>query len=186
MISEKDIIKAVIAGDTEKYSLLVQQHSEKIFALAKSLLKNKEDAEEITQNTFLKAFQALNTFRSDAKFSSFLYRICYNESMNRIRSRKIEVDIENIAIEDTDINDGFYQIEQSEQKKFLSLAMEKLPPDYSMVLTLFYLEEQSLNEIIEVTHWSLSNAKVKLHRARISLAEELNRILKDEARMLYK
>lgn len=185
MTTEKDIIEAVKAGDIEKYSLLVAQHSEKIFALANSLLKNKEDAEEITQNTFLKAFQSLGSFRGDSKFSSFLYRICYNESINRIRSRKIDVDIENVPLIDTEINDGFFQIKQAEQKKFLTLAMKKLSPEYSMVLTLFYLEEQSQKEMVEMTGMSLSNIKVRLHRARISLAKELNKLLKEEVRNLY-
>lgn len=185
MISEKDIIELVKAGDIEKYSLLVTQHSEKIFALANSILKNKEDAEEITQNTFLKAFKALNSFRGESKFSSFLYRICYNESINIIQSRKIKVSIENVPMVDTEINDGFFRIKHAEQKKFLTLAMEKLSPEYSMMLTLFYLEEQSQKEIVEMTGISLSNVKVRLHRARIALAEELNIILKEEVRNLY-
>ena len=185
MTTEKDIIESVKAGDIEKYSLLVSQHSEKIFALANSLLKNKEDAEEITQNTFLKAFQSLGSFRGDSKFSSFLYRICYNESINRIRSRKIKIDVEKVPLADTEINDGFFRIKHLEQKKFLNLAMEKLSPEYSMVLTLFYLEEQSQKEIVEMTGMSLSNVKVRLHRARISLAKELNMLLKEEVRNLY-
>lgn len=185
MTSEKDIIESVKAGDIEKYSLLVTQHSEKIFALANSLLKNREDAEEITQNTFLKAFQFLDKFRGDSKFSSFLYRICYNESINRIRSRKIEVDIENLSLMATEINDGFFQIKHAEQKKFLTLAMKELSPEYRMVLTLFYLEEQPQSEIVEITGMSLANVKVRLHRARISLAKELNILLKEEARDLY-
>jgi len=164
---------------------LVEKYSEKIFALAISLLKNKEDAEEITQNTFLKAYQSLDKFREDAKFSSFLYRICYNESINQIRSRKMTLDIDNVATKDTQINDGFFHIQKKEQKKYLTLALDKLNPEYRMVLTLFYLEEQSLNEIIEITAWSLSNTKVKLHRARLALAKEINKILKNEARNLY-
>lgn len=185
MTSEKDIIESVKAGNIEKYSLLVAQHSAKIFALANSLLKNKEDAEEVTQNTFLKAFQSLDSFRGESKFSSFLYRICYNESINRIRSRKIEVDIENVPLVATEINDGFFLIKHTEQKKFLTLAMKKLSPENSMVLTLFYLEEQSQNEIVEMTGMSLANVKVRLHRARISLAKELNILLKEEVRNLY-
>lgn len=185
MTSEKDIIESVKAGDIEKYSLLVAQYSAKIFALANSLLKNKEDAEEITQNTFLKAFQSLHSFRGESKFSSFLYRICYNESINRIRSRKIEVDIENVSLVDTEINDGFYRIKHAEQKKLLTLAMKKLSSENSMVLTLFYLEEQSQNEIVEMTGMSLANVKVRLHRARIALAKELNILLNEEVRNLY-
>lgn len=185
MPSEKSLIDAVKAGDIEKYSQLVTLHSGKIFALANSLLKNREDAEEITQDVFLNAFKSLENFRGDSKFSSYLYRICYNESMNRIRSRKIEVDIDQVIIEETDINDGFFQIKHAEQKKYLMLALEKLNPDYGMVLTLFYLEEQSYNEIVDMTGMSLSNVKVRLHRARHALAKVLNDLLKDEVENLY-
>lgn len=185
MPSEKSLIDAVKAGDIEKYSLLVKLYSGKIYALANSLSKNREDAEEITQDVFLKAFKALDKFRGDSKFSSYLYRICYNESMNRIRSRKIEVDIDNVIIEDTAINDGFFQIKHNEQKEYLIAALEKLNPEYNMVLTLFYLEEQSYNEIVEATGMSLSNVKVKVHRARHSLAKVLNAMLKDEVKNLY-
>lgn len=185
MPSEKSLINAVKAGDIEKYGQLVTLHSGKIFALANSLLKNREDAEEITQDVFLKAFKSLDNFRGDSKFSSYLYRICYNESMNKLRSRKIEVDIEDTIIEETNINDGFFRIKHAEQKKYLNLALQKLNPEYAMVLTLFYLEEQSNKEIVEMTGMSLSNVKVRLHRARHALAKVLNAMLKNEAKNLY-
>lgn len=105
--------------------------------------------------------------------------------MNRIRSRKIEVDIEKVPLVATEINDGFFRIKHAEQKKFLTLAMKKLSTENSMVLTLFYLEEQSQNEIVEMTGMSLANVKVRLHRARIALAKELNILLNEEVRNLY-
>lgn len=186
MLSEKFIIEAVKAGDIDKYKLLVEQHSGNIFALAKSILKNREDAEEITQNVFLNAFNSLDNFRGDSKFSSFLYRVCYNESINRIHSRKIEVDIEELPLRDNDvINEAFYEIKRAEQKKYLTMGLQKLTVDYRVVLTLFYLEEQSYSEIVEITNLSLSNVKVKLHRARKALAAVLNETLKGEAKNLY-
>lgn len=184
MKSEIEIIQSVINGNISQYGILVDKHSGKIFALALSLLKNREDAEEVTQNVFLKAFQSLDKFRGESKFSSFLYRICYNESMNQIKSRKITTDIEDLKSGVFEINDDFYSLRQNEQRKFLSIALEELKPEFSMVLTLFYMEDRSYEEITELTGMSLSNVKVRLHRAKNALAEVLNRILKDEVNNL--
>lgn len=182
---EKSIIEAVKSGDIEKYSLLVQSHSGKVFALARSLLKNREDAEEITQNVFLKAFKSLDNFRGDSKFSSFLYRICYNESINRIHSRKIDFSIDEEQTAGAAINETFYQIRKAEQQRYVRIALNKLPDTYRVVLTLFYLEEQSYTEITQLTGLRLSAVKVRLHRARAALAEVLNEMLKTEVKDLY-
>ena len=179
------IIEEVIKGETHKYAVLVQKYSEKIYALAKSMLKNKEDAEEITQNVFLKAFHALGSFRGDARFSSFLYRICYNECVNCLKSRKIMVDLGEFNLEEAEINQGFYELKRTDQKKFLEQALSMIHPEYSLVLTLFYLEEQSVKEIVEMTGLSLSAAKVKLHNARNAMATAMNSILKNEIKNLY-
>lgn len=181
---EKKIIQDILKGDSQKYQILVERHSQKIYALALSLLQNREDAEEITQNSFLKAFQALGSFKGKSKFSSYLYRICYNESINLLRQRKQSFSLEQIVEEPEELNQIFYKIKQEEQKKFLNLALEKLAPDYRMVLNLFYFEEQSIKEIINITGWSTSNTKVKLHRARVLLETELNRILNTELKNL--
>lgn len=185
MDKDTSIIREVLDGNTAKYELLVAKHSEKVFALAKSMLKNKEDAEEITQNVFLKAFNSLKRFKGDAKFSTYLYRICYNECLNHLRSRKVFTDIENTVYEDQDINEGFYNLKRLDQQNILKKALKKIHHDYAMVLTMFYLEDQSHKEIMGMTDWSLSAVKVKLHNARKSLAIVLNDMLKNEVNNLY-
>lgn len=184
-MDDEFLINAVKDGEIDKFALLVHKHSGNVFALANSLLKNREDAEEVAQDVFMKALKALDGFRGDSKFSSFLYRICYNESVNKMRARKIFLDIEDIPVKECEIKDGFYQMVKEDQKKYLNLALRKLNPDYSMVLALFYLEEQSYNEIVEISGMSLSNVKVKIHRAKNALAKILNEMLKEERKYLY-
>jgi len=184
LFKESEIISAVKAGHTEQFSLLVNQHSAKIFALAKSMLNIQEDAEEVTQDVFLKAFRNLNSFRGEAKFSSFLYRICYNECLNRLKVQRRDYDVDNLADNDENVYDGFYELKREEQKHFLFLAMEKLNPEYKMILTLFYFDEQSYVEISEVSNLTLTNVKVKLHRAKNALAKVLNELLNDEVNNL--
>jgi len=177
---EQSIIEAVKNGDVSQYEVLVKKHSTKMFALAMSILHNQEDAEEVTQDVFLKAYQALDSFRGASKFSSFLYRICYNESMNLLRKRKIEFDVSSDQIANTVINDDFFEYKKLEQKEILDLAMQKLNPEYSSLLMFVYYEELSYNEIVEITNLSLSNVKVKIHRAKSILANVLNDLLKND------
>lgn len=148
------------------------------------MLKNREDAEEVTQDTFLKALNAISTFRGKAKFSSFLYRICYNECINKIRRRKKPIAPEESAEVEGDIKDGFYTLQKLEQKRYLNMALGKLNPDYAMILTLFYREELTYQEIMEITDMTLSNVKVKLYRSKKALAAALNKLLDKEVKDL--
>lgn len=184
MVSENLIIEAVRRGDVRQFEEIVHRHSANILALAESILKNREDAEEATQDVFVKAYKALSKFRGDSKFSTFLYRICFNECINRIRSRKVRFDSEVSQSADLTINGGFYSLKRAEQKKYVTLALKQLSSEYSGIITLFYLEELSHKEIMEITGWTLSNVKVKLHRAKNALSRVINKLLKDEVSSL--
>ncbi len=184
MDSENLIIEAVRSGDVRQFEKIVLRHSTNIFALAESILKNREDAEEATQDVFVKAYNSLTRFRGDSKLSTFLYRICFNECINRTRSRKIKFHYEVFGSEELAVNDGFYSMKKSEQKKFLASALKHLPSDYSGIITLFYLEELTHKEIMEITGLTLANVKVKLHRAKNALSKAINELLKNEVKDL--
>lgn len=184
MDSENQIIESVKSGDIRQFEKIVRLHSAKIFSLAESLLKNREDAEEATQDVFFKTFKSLDKFRGDAKLSTYLYRICFNECTNRNRLRPVKFDFEISESAETAIEDEFYSMKRTEQKKYLSAALKKLPPDYSGIITLFYLEELSHKEIMEITGLSLSNVKVKLHRAKNAFSKVINEQLKNEVKDL--
>ena len=186
-MDEKQLIQDIVSGNYQKFSILVNRYSRYVFQIAYSLVNNKEDATEITQDTFVKVFEKLANFKGESKFSSYLYRICYNKSINHLKKEKkyFHLEINEQITEERDINNGFFELIQKEQKKYLTEALLQLKEDERLVITLFYLEEMSYNEIVEITGWSLSNVKVKLHRAKDLLAFNINRLLKSESQNLW-
>ncbi len=187
MEKENALIQKIIKGDTNRYSVLVHRYSDQVYKLAISIVKNESDAAEITQETFIKVYQNLSKYRGESKFSTFLYRVCYNTSLNFIKKEKkhFHQEIQESVIEIKQIHDGYFNLIKKEQQHYLKKALNNLKTDESLLLTLFYLDELSYNEIVEITGFSLSNVKVKLHRAKNHLAVEMNRLLKHEVKNLW-
>jgi RNA polymerase sigma factor (sigma-70 family) len=177
-------IQAILAGDTAAFAHLVNKHKTMAFNIAYRLLKSREEAEEVMQDSFLKIFHALKEFRGDAAFSTWMYRIIYNQSISRLRKKKLPVhsyDDENFEwMEPADTLQELEKLHASEQKKYVAEAIGRLPGDDANIVSLFYMNESSVEEISEITGLSQSNVKVKLFRARKRLYEELNHILKKE------
>lgn len=181
--SDDYYIKKVIAGESRYYAKLVEKHQSMAYTMALRIIKNKEEAEEIAQDAFVKAYQALDTFRGEAKFSTWLYRIIYHQSVSKLRKRKLDttdLDLEKVDLNANVLNDSLLKYEKEEQKKYLELAINLLNEEESTVINLFYLQESSIKEICEITGLTESNVKIKLHRGRKKLLLELQRILKDE------
>jgi RNA polymerase sigma factor (sigma-70 family) len=186
--AEKIWIDRVLAGDTGAFALLVKKHQGMAFTLALKLVKNREEAEEVAQDAFLKAYRALSTYQQKARFSTWLYRIVYTTALNHLKKKKINtvpvddpyLDHENLAEHQNQLD----ALTASEQKHFLSLALERLPGDDSFILTLYYLEETPIAEICQITGLTESNVKIKLFRARKRLHGILEQILKKETKDL--
>jgi RNA polymerase sigma factor (sigma-70 family) len=182
MVTDPDylLIDKVLSGETAVYSDLIDRYKRYVFAISWKILLVRAEAEEATQDTFIKAFQALKGFNRDSKFSTWLYRIAFNTSISyKRRQRKQFVSIENTVIGyDQDAENN---LEKSDKKKFLYQALEKLNEADRTALTLFYLDELSLEEIAEVTGMQANTAKVRIHRARLKIADELKNILNKEA-----
>lgn len=174
-------IGQVLNGDTSAYSALVDRHKQMVFTIVVKVLRNREDAEEVAQDVFVKAFEALSTFKAKAKFSTWLYRIAYNSAISRSRKKKPEftaIDeemIDNYTI-DT-VSRSVNELSKNEQIAALNSLMEKLPEEENLLLTLFYKKEKSIDEISEITGYSASNVKVKLYRIRKRMYDELKRYL---------
>jgi len=164
---------------------LIDRYKGMVFTLSFRILKNQLDAEEAAQDCFMKAFKALDSFRFDCKFSTWLYRICYNNAISKSRGLKpVQVDVDtryDIPYEATSALDS---LSAKDRIKYLGKAMEMLDSDESAILTLFYVEGNSINEIIEITDLTESNVKVKLHRGRKKLYSHLAVLLKEEVSML--
>jgi RNA polymerase sigma factor (sigma-70 family) len=182
--NDGDRIERVLRGDTTAFRELVNRHKDYAFTLAFRILNSREDAEEAAQDAFVRAFNALATFNREAKFTTWLYRIVVNCALTVQQRRKMHTeDIDNVKIlrGATDASDG---LKQKEQKYYIQKALKLLSPDDVTMITLFYLKENSLEEIAATIGIETNTVKVKLHRARKRLAEVMQHILKGEAKNL--
>ena len=172
ILSDIEIIESVKSGNQSDYALLVDRYKDKAFSLVKSIVKNDMEAEEILQDCFLKAYNSLKKFRAESKFSTWFYRIVYNTSLTRVSNKKRNIEVGMSSIDDfinLTAEDNIIKNDQNELSKTLTVIVGKLPGNYSTVISLFYLEEMSCEEICKVMDISLNNVKVMLHRARTAL-----------------
>jgi RNA polymerase sigma factor (sigma-70 family) len=174
------IIDQVLAGNQFAYAELVNRYKNYAFTLALKVLNSRAEAEEAAQDSFVKAYHHLKNFKRDSRFSTWLYRIVFNTSVSyKRKSKGAFVDIEKTAIELNPEVEA--DLEKSDKKEFIYKAMVSLNDADRLALTLFYLKEHSLEEIEAITGIQANTVKVRIHRARLRLAEELHKILKKEA-----
>jgi RNA polymerase sigma factor (sigma-70 family) len=177
-------IERVLKGDTNAFALLVEYYKDLVFTICYRITKNAEDAEECAQDTFFKAFKNLESFRQEAKFSTWLFRIAYNNAISKQRKLKLEYQstderqVQNVSFDDTE--SGLNNLGNAQRKHYIKLALAELQGEEANLIGLYYYNELSLAEIQEVTGIEVSNIKVKLHRARKKLSVILQRLLKDE------
>ncbi|MDR3340453.1 MAG: sigma-70 family RNA polymerase sigma factor [Candidatus Symbiothrix sp.] len=175
-------IQRVKAGDIRAFSAILSAYQNRIFTIVMKIVENREDAEDITQEIFIKVFKSLGQFKEEAAFSTWLYRIAYNTTLSELRKKKLYF---------TSENDEFFTVneiftdedEESDMEiklQFLEKAIKKLPPDEIFLVTLYYLNGQSVENISGISGLSVSNVKVKLHRIRKKLALEINRLIQNE------
>jgi RNA polymerase sigma factor (sigma-70 family) len=173
-LSDQEIIDSVRKGNDSDYSIIVNRYKNKAFSMLKRMLKNDFDAEEVLQDCFLKAYNSLNAFKGEAKFSTWFYRIVYNTALTRLSSQKRKTEAEMTSVEDHFNLESEYVADEIEKKDINQLirdTISKLPERFSAIITMFYLSEMSIEEISEVTGMSISNVKVMLHRSRNSLRD---------------
>jgi len=172
MTSETQLIQAIKSGDQAAYKQLVTQHQDYVYSVCMSVLKNRDEALEAAQDTFVKVFRSISKFDHKAKLTSWIYTIAYRTCLDYIRKRKKTVDLENAnhSISALD-QSGELNLEKKELHKLLEQAIDKLKVDDAGLIRLFYFKEMSLKEIVEITGLSESNVKVRIFRARKVLAE---------------
>jgi RNA polymerase sigma factor (sigma-70 family) len=187
--SDIELIKQVLAGNPNAYAELVRRHQRFVFTLALRFTKSREDAEEISQDCFVKAYRSLNNFQQTAKFSTWLYTIVYTTSMTFLRKKKLDTDSidseeSQIQLENHTSDFRSDQVEQKSKYAYLSMAISQLLPDDAAIITLFYKGEQSLEEVARAMGMETNTVKVKLHRARHRLKEKLEALLHHEVKEL--
>jgi RNA polymerase sigma factor (sigma-70 family) len=188
-LSDIELIDQVLAGNQAAYADLVKRHQRFVFTLAMRFAKGREDAEEIAQDCFIKAYRSLGSFQRQSKFSTWLYSIVYTTAMTFLRKKRVDtdsIDDENTYIQ-VESQSSAYDVNNAENRSrsfYLNQAIEQLLPDDATIITLFYKGEQSLEEIGQALGMEANTVKVKLFRARQRLKEKLERNLKHEAKEL--
>jgi len=181
-------IEKVLKGDTSSYSYLVDNYKDMAYTIALKIVKNPEDAEEVTQDSFVKAFKQLKSFKGNSKFSTWLYTIVYRTAISKIRKKKLEVtDIDEYVIENHSIDFSFPQLDLlkvEEQKRYVIFAINTLSEIDALLITLYYLNENTFDEIVKITGLTKTNIKVRLFRARKKLYKELSKLLKTELKTI--
>ncbi|WP_342646078.1 RNA polymerase sigma factor [Mucilaginibacter sp. CSA2-8R] len=183
--SDIELIEQTLQGNQAAYADLVKRHQRFVFTLAMRFTKTREDAEEVAQDSFIKAYRSLQNFQGQSKFSTWLYSIVYTTAMTFLRKRRLDtssIDDENNHLQLENQSGGFKNdmAENKSRSYYVNQAIEQLLPDDAMIITLFYKGEQSLEEIAATLGMEPNNVKVKLFRARQRLKEKLERNLKHE------
>lgn len=169
---EAHIIKEILNGKTEQYEYFLDRYGQQVFVLVDRIVSCQEDAEELTQDVFLKAFQQLSSFKAESSFSTWIYRIATNIAISAVRKKRNDVlrldDSVFANLSDTQV-DAALEDESEEQMERLQQAMNQLEADERALITLYYLEEKPLVEVAFILGLTEGNAKVKLHRIRKKL-----------------
>lgn len=177
-LTDTEVISKVLQGEQALFAQLVERYRNYVFTLVLRFTDNREDAEEIAQDIFVKAYRSLADFRGGSKFSTWLYTIVRNTCISFLRKKKIDVvsiDNENALIQLENRESGFKAntIEKKSRHAMVNEAIRLLSPDDHQVITLFYMGEQSLEEIGKIMGLDPNTVKVKLHRARHRLKEKM-------------
>jgi RNA polymerase sigma-70 factor (ECF subfamily) len=185
--SDRYYVDIVRAGNSRAFSTIVDRHKDRAMTLAVRMLGNREEAEEVVQDAFLRAFRGLDQFRGDAKFSTWFYRILHNLCFTRISRRRGSAeriddhegqDLESmVSPDDVGIQE---QMESDELRRLVGEQIEMLPPKLKSAVVLFYLEGSSYEETAEILNIPVGTVKTYLHRGRNLLRERLITKLKDE------
>ena len=187
--TDNEIITRVLRGEHQLYAGLVTRYQNFVFTLALRYTPVREDAEEIAQDVFVKAYKALKDFRGESKFSTWLYSIVNSTAITFLRKKKLDVsslDNEHVfeQADSKDSGTSANQVEVKSKVEMVTKAIQLLSPDDAKLITLFYKAEQSLEEIADILGMETNTVKVKLHRARTRLKEKMEKYFTQEVRDL--
>jgi len=183
-IEDQVYINKVLNGDSNSFSIIVDRYKDLIFTMAIRMLKNRDEAEEVTQDIFVKIFKSLSKFKGNSKFSTWIYKIAYNTCLDVLKKYNKQNNF--IPIDEytenqlSTVENIFDSLVLKEQQIIIQKCLNLLPYEESILLTLYYYEDQSLEEISKVLTISHTNAKVKLFRSRKKLENILRTQLPTE------
>lgn len=173
-------IRRIKQGHSNDFAYIIRRYQRMVFTIVCKIVTRREEAEDITQEIFIKVFQSLDKFREESGFATWLYRIAYNTTISELRKRKHEFTAieDNFAnIPDESISESIDNISTEDKLKYLDIALQKLPPDDALLITMFYMNNHSIQDICNITSISAANVKVKLHRIRKFMNFEINKLI---------
>ncbi len=184
-----DVVKRVQAGEVAAFDILMRKYRERLFGVVYNLTSNREDTADLTQDAFIKAFQAINRFQGQSSFFTWLYKIAVNTTLSHLRKNKMRTffSLEKIQEEDpgskilselTDKTGSGRDTYLKELQEKLNEAMQKLSIKHRMVITLFEIDGLSHSDIAEVMECSEGTVRSRLHYAKQFLQGELNKYLR--------
>ena len=185
MDEDHRLIEAVLGGDRQAYRNLVERYQNFVFTITLRVLQSREEAEEAAQDAFFKAYKMLCTFSQKSKFSTWLYTIAYRSAIDKARKKNrriksLDDDESVLQIEDNNYQSPLEAANQHDLQEVIQKALKRLKPADATLITLFYLKENSVKEVSEITGLSVSNVKTRLHRLREQLKVLLSKQLKSE------
>ena len=187
---DEEIIIRVLKGDQTAYALLVEKYQNYVFTLVLRFTENREDAEEISQDVFVKAYRSLADFRGESKFSTWLFTITRTSCLSFLRKKKLHtqsLDDERtgLQLENRPSAWNANRVEQKSKHALLNRAITLLSPNDAQLLNLFYKGEQTLEEMGKIIGLDPNTVKVKLHRARHRLKEKMEKYFSREVREIF-
>ncbi len=189
-LNDNEIISKVLSGDHQAYAIIVNRYQNYVFTLTLRMIKSREDAEEVAQDVFIKAYKYLADFRGASKFTTWLYTIVNNTCITFLRKKRLDIqslDNEHVFATADNIDSGMRAniVEQKSKLAMVNDAIGLLGSDDAQIITLFYKAEQSLEEIAEILGLETNTAKVRLHRARTRLKEKMETHYTEEVKNIY-
>jgi RNA polymerase sigma-70 factor, ECF subfamily len=180
-LSDEEVVARVLAGETGMFEILMRRHNQRLYRVARAILRNDGEAEDVMQDAYVRAYEHLDQFAGRAKFSTWLTRIAVHEALARKHRGNRYQELEPISEREGDPMDRFaslapnpeQQASNSEIRRLLEEAVEKLPDVYRTIFVLRDIEEMSTTDAAEVLDISEENVKVRLHRARGLLRKNL-------------
>ncbi len=181
-------ISKVKQGNRRAFSQLVDRYRNYVYTICIRVLKSPEEAEEAAQDTFIKVYKTINSFKEDSKFSTWLYSVAFRTAIDHSRRKKktthsIDDEESHLQIRETSAT-PVKSMEQQNLKEIVGKVIKSLPPVDASILTLFYQGEKSVKEIAGILDLSESNVKVKLYRLRETLKNKLTHYLREEVKDL--
>lgn len=180
-------IEQILAGNSNAFSFIVDRHKDRAYNLAFRISGHHEEAEELIQDAFLKAYRSLTSFKMKSSFSTWLYRIVYNTTISHIRIKKKGVlSLEDFPADATDfisVSSSEEEADREYRNSLVGFALQKINEEERALISLYYYDELSTDEIAEVTGLSKANIKVKLFRARQKMTEIIQRV--EKKKLIY-